>query len=185
MVLLTWLFVSTLAHAADERIAVAVLPPLATQGAAALSPRAVERALADAVASRPDFRFVPLTAKQRDAQTADPGCRDHGDCLRRTLPADAELVIDTRLLVHAQVPSVELRLRKPTGDWSRRMAVAVQPNTAAREAADAVPLLLTGWARPARLYGLARDGDKNAAAELRTRFPDSPWTQALNETPAP
>jgi hypothetical protein len=166
-----------LAFARDERMAVVVLPPL-NDGAPATMGPAVARGLADGVAETEGFRVITLSGPDREALLADPLCREQPDCLAEHVPAGTELVIDPRVARRGGVVSVEMRLLRD-GQLSRRHAAVVTPSSAEDYAQDECALLLSGWARDERLYKLAMGGNSDAAEQLESRFPTSPWTRAL------
>ena len=168
-----------LAFARDERMAVVVLPALEEGAVPAAMGPAVERGLAEGVSETSGFRFLPLSEGASRALEADPLCREQPACLEEHLPAAAELVVDPRVARRGGVLSVELRLLRD-GQLSRRHASVVTTAGADDYARDECTLLLAGWARDERLYGLAVKGSAEARKALRDRFPTSPWTRALD-----
>lgn len=169
---------------AGERIVVLVLPPVVEPGAERLPAASIGDALVAGISLQPGFSGSRLRDSELATLQATPGCRDDGPCLAALLPKDADLVLDTRLKVHGDTASADLRLRLPDGTWSRRFAVALGAATAPSDVTATLPPLLAGWSRPSRLYALAIAGDEEARSQLIERYPDDPWTLAL-PAPAP
>jgi len=161
------------ALADDERVGVVVLPPLG-------SPPVVESLEAAAAASLPEgFHRASLSDNARALFLEHPGCRDQPRCLKENLPGDADLVLDVRTYEHGGFEVLDLRLLR-SGDLYSRRAAALGAQGAQGAIARDVAELLAGWERDARLYSMALEGREGAEEQLRTRFPQSPWTESLD-----
>ena len=168
----------SLSWARDERMGVVVLP--------ARSDAALERqgaqlvdALEEAIPGVPGFRRIDLSDEAVALLALDPGCREQPDCLLPLLPEGTELVVDPRIHRVEGMTSADLRLLR-RGELSKRVAAPMPSGGVDELVREELPLLLRGWARDERLYNLAVEGNEDAAAQLRERFPASPFTRALD-----
>jgi hypothetical protein len=164
------------AGATDERVSLALLPA------------AGERPLHELAEANlpPGFRAAPLSKSAAALFLEHPDCRAQPRCLNDHLPEGVDLVVDLRLVERDGAAALDLRLLRG-GDLYGRRATSLGPSRAlsdaALEAALAAELegLLAGWTREERLYKMAREGDDEAARQLRQRFPESPWTRSLSQ----
>ncbi len=167
-----------LSWARDERMGVVVLPAR-VEGTTPAQGAELVKALQSELPGVEGFREIDLSGQAQLVLQDDPRCREQPDCLLSLLPAGAELVIDPRLQRVDGQTSVDLRLLRK-GELSKRVAAPL-PAGGVDELVEAeLPLLLRGWARDERLYLLATQGNDSAAQQLRERFPESPYTRALD-----
>lgn len=170
MVVLTLL---AAALARDERVGVVVLPPpehpLAGRIEAAIPAHLPE-----------GFRLEPLDPEARAVFLAHPTCRQEPVCLQEQLPPGADVVLDPRLVTHAGLTVLDLRLLY-SGALVRRRSESISASDLTRRLSRDVPEILTAMSRESRLYRMAVGGSQDAAGQLAARFPESPWLSALRE----
>ena len=159
--------------ASDELMRVAVLPVSGgvwdSTGATKL-----EKMLPDG------FVSVPLTDALQTLHDNNEMCREVPRCLSENTPEGVDLVIDLSVTAADAGQLYDLRVLRE-GSLVNRRSEAVSSGVLWKRVESDLGQVLAGWHRDARLYSYIdhpQQGDR-VRAELIERFPESPFTKAL------
>jgi hypothetical protein len=171
-----WLMLNAgLAHAGDELVRVSALPIVSGQRRAQSHSRLIA-ALPDGVLA------VPLTPEQATVHTENSTCRLRPNCLTGHTPKEADLVLD--LALHTRGSSIQYDLRfLRQGKLINRRSQTVNNASLWRAIQNELAMVLQAWHSDALLYSMIDNPEHraNATRALKTRFPKSPYTRAIEK----
>ena len=157
--------------AEDDLLELALLPIRGGHPQAA----ALDRALAAGVPQGAKLR--PISAEAREALLLQPRCRAQPRCLSAWL-GDATLSIDVEVRPENKANKVNLIVRGADAQVERRSFYVGDAELYTALSAE-LQRVVSPLMPDVALFARATAGDANAAAQLRARFPESPWTRAL------